>query len=119
MDTDDPKLELPPGKGKTNEDLYLNDARIIAANERYLAAAHAVQSGVKYDPDSASQEPKHLRTGIDLMKAEQAGLVDLLIRKGVFTRVEYHEAMADAVETEKRRYETYLTKKFGKTVTLA
>lgn len=114
----DPRLDLPHGSGKSAVDDNAND-RIVKANERYLAAAHAVQSGVKYDPDASSQEPKHLRTGIDLMKAEQAGLAELFIQKGIISRAEYHEAMADAVEDEKDRYEAYLTKKFGKKITLA
>jgi len=89
--------------------------------ERYLIAAHAVQSGVaalmKLDPKLV--EEKHMRTGIDMQKAEMAGFADLLINKGVFTRLEYMTAMANAAEDEKARYEAAVSEKWGKPVTLA
>jgi hypothetical protein len=87
---------------------------------RYQAAGHAIQSGVLFDQQtgSDSSSPKHLRTGIDLRAADQAGLANLLIAKGVFTRQEYVEAMADAAEDEQKRYEEYLSKKVGKVITL-
>jgi len=78
---------------------------------RYNAAAHAVQSGIAVllhrDPTLA--EPKHVRVGIDTAKAEQGGLARLLIHKGIFTEVEYFEAMAEAMEQEKARLEQELS----------
>lgn len=74
----------------------------------YLEAAHGVQSAVglrmSKSPGPSYYEgecsPKHLRVGIDLSKAEQWGLVKLLIDKGVFTLAEYREYMRLAVNEE-------------------
>lgn len=86
-------------------------ARIRAADARYLAAMHAVQTGVGYlmhrNPGMA--DPKHLIFGVDSTKVEQAALAALLIRAGIFTLAEYHEAMAEAMETEVRRSEAELS----------
>ncbi len=88
--------------------------------ERYLKAAHAVQSGVamEMNRNPGQSSPKHLRTGLDTTKAEHSGLVKLLIDKGVITEPEYYKAMADAMETEKARYEAHLTEMLGTKVTL-
>jgi hypothetical protein len=79
--------------------------------ERYLAAAHAVQSGVKQLMELKHNygSPKHTRTGVDMQKAEQGGLAKLLIDKGVFTELEYFKAMADAMEREKEEFERELS----------
>lgn len=78
--------------------------------QRYLDAAHAVQSGIAMmehlNPTLFS--PKHARVGIDTSKVEHAGLVTLLISKGLFTKAEYYAAMADAMEEEQRRSEAEL-----------
>ena len=67
---------------------------------RYEGAAHAIQSAISYNPDKKAQEPKHLRVGIDIRKAEHAGLVRLLVEKGTFTNDEYLEAVVVAMEEE-------------------
>lgn len=84
--------------------------RITKAMGRYRAAAHAVQSGVMLDHSRGGEDgsPKHLRTGVNLALVDSAALAKLLINKGVFTEVEYHEALADATEAEQRRYEARL-----------
>lgn len=87
-----------------------DEERKQKAWDRYTKAAHGIQTAIKHSMDIASTanqrhpstEPKHLRVGIDLSKAEQGGLARLLIAKGVFTETEYFEAMADAVELELR-----------------
>lgn len=88
--------------------------------ERYLAAAHAIQTGVALDLESgdSSGSPKQLRTGINLRACDQAGLVRLLIAKGVFTETEYLDAIAGAAEAEKARYEERISKRLGRKVTL-
>jgi|SRR5579885_1759095 len=75
--------------------------------ERYSAAAHGMQTGVAFDQSRGSNDgtPKHLRVGINAAMADHAGLVTLLIDKGVFTREEYTKAIADSMEREKQRYE--------------
>jgi hypothetical protein len=77
-------------------------------NDRYLSAGHKIQSAIaflmNFPARYSAQEPKHLRVGVDTLKAEQAGLADLLIAKGVFTKDEYAEAVTRAVEVEAERY---------------
>lgn len=92
--------------------------------KRYRIAAHAMQSGVKFNAElaqggmSSDQTPKMLRTGINSALADQAGLANLLMAKGVFTREEYLRAMADAMEEEARRYEAMLSGMTGGKVVL-
>ncbi len=77
-----------------------------AAKERYEAAMHGVQSGIamhmNYDPDLTT--PKHLRVGVTSSLVNSEGLAQLLMDKGVFTLLEYLEAMADAAERERGRW---------------
>jgi hypothetical protein len=85
--------------------------RIIEAARRYQAAAHAMQSGVRVEIDlnlSRAHEPKHLRVGINSALANDEAMARLLISKGVFTEVEYHEAVAQGMEREVERYEKKL-----------
>lgn len=85
----------------------------------YEQAAHGIQS-VKMNElnspfghaEKSKFEPKHIRTGIDLSKAEQMGLASLLIDKGVFTREEYGEYMRLAANTELAREEDKYGAKF-------
>lgn len=96
-----------------------DDEKIKALRQRYLAAMHAVQSGIamkmNFDDETS---PKHLRVGISSAMVTEAGLADLLIAKGVITRLEYFEAMATQAEREKEMYERELTEHFGRKVTL-
>lgn len=68
----------------------------------YEEAAHGVQSAIAFDIGKGGKaaEPKHMRVGIDMSKADMLGLVTLLIEKGVFTEVEYIEAMRLAANHE-------------------
>lgn len=90
--------------------------------ERYVAAAHAVQSGVAYDmernPDDSATSPKHLRVGLNVALSDASGLATLLIEKGVFTQEEYTKALADAMERERARYEEHLSRAMGAKITL-
>ena len=83
--------------------------------ERYYAACHAVQSGVammmNYAPSDTT--PKHLRVGINMTKVDQAGLVRLLISKGLFTELEYLTAIADEAERERDRYVAEIVRATG------
>jgi hypothetical protein len=81
--------------------------------QRHLDAAHAMQTGVKYqmmkDGDSiAGTTPKSLRVGINSAMADQAGLAKLLIAKGIFTEEEYIHAVADSMEEERDRYQALM-----------
>lgn len=78
--------------------------------ERYQAAAHAMQTGVKIDHAKGSTDgsPKHLRVGINACAVDHAALVWLLIAKGVIDETEYVKEVADEMEREKQRYEERL-----------
>ena len=87
---------------------------------RHAQAAHAMQSGVAVEMgiDSAPTSPKHLRVGVNAAMADHAGLVRLLIKKGLITEEEYYGSIADSMEAEKTRYEEHLTKQLGRPVVL-
>ena len=91
--------------------------------ERYTAAAHAMQSGVAMEMElpgrSSATEPKHLRVGINSAMVDSAALAQLLITKGVINEAEYMEAIATAMEREAARYESELSQRLGTNVTLA
>lgn len=77
---------------------------------RYKAAVHAMQTGVAFmmlrDPNETA--PKHLRVGVNSVLAGQAGLIALLISKGLITRGEYFAAIANTMEAERDRYASQL-----------
>lgn len=82
---------------------------------RYMAAAHAMQTGVAYKMVSHPDEttPKHLRVGVNAAMADQSGLVRLLIEKGVFTEEEYVKAVADSMERERDLYQQWVNDHYG------
>lgn len=88
---------------------------------RYIAAAHAMQSGVMQDHALGGDDgsPKHLRVGINTALADQGALVRLLVAKGLITEEEYLAAIADAMEDEQKRYEEALTERMGVEISLA
>ena len=83
--------------------------------ERYLAAMHAMQTGVAIEMQQGSgdTEPKHLRVGINGAMCDHAALVRLLIAKGLFTEEEYVKEVADEAEREVARYEERLNAQGG------
>ena len=89
--------------------------------DRYVAAAHAMQSGVAAEHARGSRdgEPKHLRVGVNSALVNDRALAELLIAKGVFTEDEYVAAVADAMEAEAAAYEARLTEQLGTRVTLS
>lgn len=97
-----------------------DEDRLLINKQRYLDAAHAVQTGVAYElkRDPTGGTPKHLRVGVNMEMVHHAGLVQLLINKGVLTENEYVLYMAEATEEEVRRYEALLLKKYHVKVTL-
>lgn len=89
-------------------------------HNRYMAAAHAVQSGVamELNDDPSSASPKHLRTGLNMAMVEHGALVRLLITKGLITNEEYMAELAAGVEDEQRQYEERLSARHGATIKL-
>lgn len=81
--------------------------------ERYMRAAHRVQTAIAFNPDRPADQYKDLRVGVDLSKSDQAGLAKLLIAKGIFTMEEYIEAIADQAEREADAKEDELSVRHG------
>jgi hypothetical protein len=83
-----------------------DEEKEAAANARYQAAMHAVQSGIALhmNYDRKFCNPKHLRVGVNSALVDDEAMADLLIAKGVFTRLEYLEALAAAAEREVERW---------------
>lgn len=94
-----------------------DNGRQEKAQERYQRAAHRVQTAIAAMPGHPNQQTKHLRVGIDMSKADMAGLVELLIAKGVFTTEEYFEALATSAEREADAYAGELSDHLGVKVT--
>lgn len=93
----------------------MNDDR-----DRYLAAVHAMQSGVaakmRYDPTETT--PKHLRVGVNAAMCDHTALAKLLMSKGVITEEEYVAAITNEMQVEKARYEAWLSELMGRQVHL-
>ena len=87
----------------------------IELNERYLAAMHAVQSGIKMKMERGwdGASPKHLRVGVDSAMVNDWAVAEFLIRKGIMTKLEYLELLVEGAENEKRALELDLTSSIG------
>lgn len=83
--------------------------------ERYEKALHAMQTGVAFimNYDTKETEPKHLRVGINASMCDHAGLVELLIEKGIITREEYMKAIVKSMEAEVERYSKWIAARAG------
>lgn len=79
----------------------------------YVKYAHGVQTALAYSQDAKCMEPKHLRVGVDMSKADMAGLATLLIEKGVFTKAEYLEAIVKSAHDEMMRQRDALASQMG------
>lgn len=88
--------------------------------QRYLDACHQMQTGVKVDQETGSDDgtPKHLRVGINVALCDHAALITLLIEKGVFTQEEYLKKLCETMEQEVERYKKILNTKFGREIDL-
>jgi hypothetical protein len=63
-----------------------------------------MQAGVEFLKDKSSQTPKHLRVGINVAMVDHGALVDLLIKKGLFTEEEYAEVLVESMRKEVNKY---------------
>ena len=86
----------------------------------YEEAMHAMQSGVAMEQGRGSRdtEPKHLRVGINCRAVDHAGLVDLLIAKGILTKEEYIAAITARMNEEVADYEKRLSEVMGAKIVL-
>ena len=90
--------------------------------ERYLKAAHAMQSGVAYSMGhTVETTPKHLRVGVNSAMVETSTLARLLIANGVFTEQEHLEMLCVVMEEEVASYQKKINERLGVegTITLA
>ena len=78
--------------------------------QRYLAACHAIQSGVAFEHSQGSTDgtPKHLRTGINIAMCDHAALVKLLVAKGLFTDEEYTVGSGDGRAEMTKSWKKYV-----------
>jgi hypothetical protein len=83
--------------------------------QRYLTAAHAMQSGVAAEMalNPTDTQPKHLRVGVNSAMVDGSAMATLLMSKGLITADEYEAAIADAMEAEVARYEKRLRDAYG------
>jgi hypothetical protein len=81
----------------------------------YTEAAHGIQTGIAWELERGSQSatPKHLRVGVNLAMSDHAGLVRLLIEKGIFTEEEYLKAITDEANRELDRVEKTVNDEYG------
>ncbi len=89
-------------------------------NQRYLAAAHGMQSGVAYEieKDPSSGTPKHLRVGVNSGMVNDHAIAKLLIAKRVISELEYYRTLAECMEEERDAYQSRLSQQFGANITL-
>lgn len=94
--------------------------RLQQLQRRYLAALHAMQSGIAQmmHIDPTDTTPKHLRAGINSAHVTSSALAKLLIEKGVITEEEWLTALAEGAEAEQARYEAELSERMGVKITL-
>ncbi len=83
------------------------------SQDRYAAACHAMQTGVAMTMErnggvGGDTSPKHLRVGVNSALVTDTALAKLLIGKGIITRAEYFESLADEMEAEVQRYRAEL-----------
>src|SRR5207248_3069740 len=74
-------------------------ARLERLLEEHANLSHALQSGVRWEHERGSDDgsPKHLRTGVNIALRDHSSLVNLLVRKGIITDLEYAEAIVEGM----------------------
>lgn len=75
--------------------------------ERMSRLSHSIQTGIAglMALKVIKESPKVTRTGLNLRACDHAALVDLMLEKGVFTRLEYLQAIQKRYEAEVVSYE--------------
>lgn len=84
---------------------------------RYMAAAHAMQSGVAMwmNYDAAETRPKDLRVGVNSALVSDGALVKLLVDKGVITHEEFMVSLIEMMEREVENYRQRINQRIGGT----
>jgi L-fucose isomerase-like protein len=94
-------------------------SKIEEYKERYIAAMHGIQSGVRLALERGSQEgsPKHLRVGVNAIMVQHAALAKLLISKKIISEEEYWKFQAEQAEEERKSYEKFASEGLGANIT--
>jgi hypothetical protein len=88
------------------------EQELALLTEEYHYLAACMQTGVKFKDEFSKKrgrknnelEPKHLRVGLNSNAVEHSALADLLIQKGIITKVEYFRALVKAMARERESY---------------
>jgi hypothetical protein len=87
--------------------------------ERYIAACHAMQTGVAYQMQVTNEcDPKHIRVGVNSAMVNDRAMTELLIEKGIITEEEYFAKIAVCMELEVADYQERVKKQFGGNVNI-
>lgn len=80
-----------------------------------MTAMHAMQSGVAMEMnyDAKNTEPKFLRVGVNSALVDSGAMAALLISKGIITKDEYEEKLAEYAEREAKMYEDRIREHFN------
>lgn len=91
----------------------------MSKHDDYLAASHAMQSGVAImmNCDDSETQPKHLRVGVNSALISNGALVALLIEKGIFTLEEFEDKLLEYTLRDVKSYEDKLSKYYNTKVT--
>lgn len=93
--------------------------QIEKIKEEYRNLCHAMQTGVGFsEPFAGDMTPKHLRVGINSALCDSAALAGLLMKKGIFTELEYYTALRDMMKAEVQRYTDQLQGHYNRPVKL-
>lgn len=100
---------------KDEQSKQVDADRLASLRAEYEQLLHAMQTGVAYDQAQGSQDgsPKHLRVGINSAMITDAAVAKLLIDRGVFSELEYTEAVVEEAKREVARYEKRLSERYG------
>lgn len=89
-------------------------SKIDEYRQRYIAAAHAMQTGVAFMMNHTDEtEPKHLRVGVNSAMVQHGALVHLLIQKGIITEEEWWKTLAECMEEEANDYAKKIEARLG------
>ncbi len=83
--------------------------------------AHAIMTGVGACLEKQLNkecQPKHLRTGLNVIMCSHSALVRLLVHKGLISTEEYMATVTQELKREKDDYETRLTLALGRRTSL-
>ncbi len=82
--------------------------------KEYTRLAHSIQSATAFLMEHGnSHNPKHLRTGLNILFAEHAAIAELLVKKSIITREEYEASLLKGLQEELDRLTKEAREKAG------